>query len=51
MIVHPTFALNELKGRIVADGWAGSENLEKQLADRPIHGRTGKWLMESRVRD
>ena len=40
---------------LVADGWAGAENLEKQLCDRPTDrrtdGRTEKWLIESRVRD
>ena len=44
---------------LVADGWAGAENLEKQLCDRPTDGptdrrtdrRTEKWLIELRVRD
>ena len=44
---------------LVADGWAGEENLEKQLCDVPTDGRTDgrmderteKWLIESRVRD
>ena len=40
---------------LVADGWAGAENLEKQLCDGPTDGRTDrrteKWLIESRVRD
>ena len=41
---------------LVADGWAGAENLEKQLCDgrtdgptdRPTDGPTEKWLIESR---
>ena len=40
---------------VVADGWAGGENLEKQHGDgptdRPTDRRTKKWLIESRVRD
>ena len=40
---------------LVADGWAGAENLKKQFCDRQTDGRTDrrteKWLIESRVRD
>ena len=40
---------------LVADGWAGAENLEKQFCDgptdRPTDRPTEKWLIESRVRD
>ena len=36
---------------LVADGWAGAENLEKQLCDGPTDRRTEKWFIESRVRD
>ena len=43
---------------LVADGWAGAENLEKTVlwptngrTDRPTDGPTEKWLIESRVRD
>ena len=44
---------------LVADGWAGAENLEKGLCDGhtdirtygPTDRRTEKWLIESRVRD
>ena len=44
---------------LVADGWAGAENLKKQFCDgptdqptdQPTDRRTEKWLIESRVRD
>ena len=38
---------------LVADGWAGAENLEKWLCNRRTEGRTDgpKSGLESRVRD
>ena len=31
---------------LVADGWAGAENLEKELCDGPTNQPTKKWLIE-----
>ena len=36
---------------LVADGWAGAENLKKELCDGPTDRWTEKLLLESRVRD
>ena len=40
---------------LVANGWAGAENLKKQLCDGPtdrwMDRQTEKWLIEMRVRD
>ena len=35
---------------LVADGWAGAENLEKQFCDQATNGSTEKLVIESRVR-
>ena len=41
-VCHPKKILNKAvyTAALVADGWAGVENLEKELCDRPTDGRT-----------